>query len=110
MTAKELSEKLALTLAAGENGLGKQVDGCYIGDLLSLAMSRVESDNVWVTIQTNINVVAVSVLTDCACVVLCDGQEPDIQAKEKADVEGVPIFTTEKSAYQIAKELAMLGI
>ena len=109
MTVKELSEKLNLAVAAGENGLTNKISGCYIGDLLSLAMNRVAKGNVWITIQTNVNVIAVSVLTDGACVILCDGQEPDGQTAAKADLEDIPILLSEKSAYELAKELAELG-
>ncbi len=110
MTASELAKKLDLEVAAGMEGIEKEVGGCYIGDLLSLAMSKVEEKNIWVTIQTNVNVVAVMVLTDGGAVILCDGQMPDEQAKAKADSEGVPLLTTERSAYEVAKELASLGI
>ncbi len=110
MTANELKEKLGLEALAGEGGLSNTVSGCYIGDLLSLAMSKVQAENVWITIQTNINVVAVMVLTDGGCVIMCDGQKPDETARAKADSEDIPIFTTDKSAYELAKELATLGI
>jgi hypothetical protein len=41
----------------------REIKGCYIGDLLSLAMAKVEEDNVWITIQTNLNIVAVASFT-----------------------------------------------
>ena len=110
MTVKELSEKLSLEVCAGEGGLDREVSGCYIGDLLSLAMSRVQESNVWLTIQTNINIVAVSVLTEGACVVLCDGQTPDEAAAKKADFEEIPILSSEKTAYELACKLCALGV
>ncbi len=110
MTVKELLDKTGYTLAAGEGGLLNNVSGCYIGDLLSLAMSRVQSENVWITIQTNVNIVAVSVLAEGSCVILCDGQKPDDTAKSKGDLEDIPLITTDKSAYEVAKELISLGV
>lgn len=110
MTVKDLCGSLKLTLAAGGGGMDKEVSGCYIGDLLSLAMSRVQESNVWITIQTNINIVAVSVLTEAACVILCDGQKPDEAAVKKADAEDIPLLTSESSAYELACKLAELGI
>ncbi len=107
---KDIQEKLGLEIAAGANGMEKEVCGCYIGDLLSLAMSRVQESNVWITIQTNVNIVAVSVLTEGACVILCDGQKPDDAAKSKADLEDIPLLTSEKSAYELASLLAGLGV
>lgn len=110
MTVGELAKKLSLELCAGEGGLSREASGCYIGDLLSLAMSRVREANIWLTIQTNVNVVAVLVLTEGACAILCDGHKPDKIAADKADSEGIPVFSTEKSAYELACELCELGV
>lgn len=110
MKTAELAEKLELKLAAGADGTDREVSGCYIGDLMSLAMARVEENNVWITIQSNVNVVAVSSLTEAGCVILADGVEPDASAAEKANAEGIPIFTSDKSAYELAKLLGAMGI
>lgn len=107
---KDIIDALNLKVSAGAAGVDKEVSGCYIGDLLSLAMSSLKENNIWITIQTNVNIVAVSVLSEGACVILCDGQEPDDTAKKKADAEDVPILSTEKSAYEVASELTRLGI
>lgn len=69
----------ALDLKVVSKTTEKEVSGCYIGDLLSLAMSKVASGNVWITIQTNINVAAVASLTDAACVIIADGITPTRQ-------------------------------
>lgn len=110
MTVAELCKQLDLGVAAGEVGLDRTVDGCYIGDLLSLAMSHVDQDNVWITIQTNMNVVAVATLSEAGCVIIADGFSPDEAAAQKANAEEIPILTTSKSAYQLAAALADLGI
>lgn len=110
MNVRELADKLQLVSATGEGGYGNEVTGCYIGDLLSLAMARVKEGTVWVTIQTNINIAAVASLGDAACVIIADGFEPDENTAKKAEVEGITIFSTEMSAYEIAKGLAESGI
>ena len=45
----------------------REVSGCYIGDLLSWVMGRAQEDNAWITIMSNINVIAVASLADTAC-------------------------------------------
>lgn len=110
MKIKELAELIGAEIAAGNGGLDKEVSGCYIGDLMSLAMSKLSEDNVWITIQTNVNIVAISVLCESACVILCDGQKPDATACEKADIENVPLLLSEQGAYEIASQLSKLGI
>lgn len=110
MQVKELAKLIGAEIAAGEGGLEKEASGCYIGDLMSLAMSRLSENNVWITIQTNVNIVAISVLCESACVILCDGQKPDAAACERADTENVPLLFTELGAYEIAAQLSKLGI
>lgn len=110
LNVSELITKLNLTCAAGAEGLTAQINGCYIGDLMSLAMTGVHEDMIWITIQTNINVVAVASLADGACIIMPDGTMPDDNTKVKADELGIPILTTPKTAYETAKALAALGV
>ncbi len=110
MKVSELAEKLELKITAGKTGMNKEVSGCYIGDLMSLAMAKVEEGNVWITIQTNQNIVAVSALKEAACVILAEGSLPDEIAKTKAEDEEITIFTSDKSVYELAKGLGELGI
>ena len=48
MTVKELSEKCNFKAASMPDG-DREIDGCYIGDLLSWVMGRAEENNVWLT-------------------------------------------------------------
>lgn len=100
MNVGELAKKINGSLLSGDEN--RNLAGCYIGDLLSLCMSRVEADNIWITIQSNINIVAVASLTDAGCIVVCDGFEPDSDALNKAKDEEISIISTSMSAYEIA--------
>lgn len=65
MTVNELSaqaEFKALTMPDGE----REITGVYIGDLLSWVMGRAKADCAWITIMSNINIVAVASLADTA--------------------------------------------
>lgn len=110
LNVSDLIEKLNLTCAAGADGTDRQINGCYIGDLMSLAMTGVREDMVWITIQTNINVVAVASLADGACIIMPDGTAPDENTRAKANELGIPILTTPLTAYETAKALAALGV
>ena len=83
----------------------KEIKGCYIGDLLSLAMSKVEKDNVWVTIQSNINIVAVASLMEAGCIIICDGFSPDDGVVQRAQMQQVTILKTDLSAFETVKVL-----
>ncbi len=111
MTVKQLADKLGLKIYTGEDAAAeRQICGCFIGDLLSLAMSKTQSDNVWITIQTNVNIVAVASLTDCACVIVAEGFCPEENTLSTAEVQDVIVLGSELSVYDIAKKLAEFGI
>ena len=50
----------------------KEITGCYIGDLLSWVMGRANSGDMWITVMSNINIVAVATLSDASCIVLAE--------------------------------------
>lgn len=110
MTVAEIVKELDLRVYAGENLKEKAAKGCYIGDLLSLAMSKVEINNIWITIQTNVNIVAVASLTEAACIIIADGCVPDEKTIEKAKEQDIVILGGEISAYNAAVKLAGMGI
>lgn len=103
MIIKNLIEQTDFKILTGDSD--KEIKGCYIGDLLSLAMSKVQKDNVWVTIQSNINIIAVASLTEAGCIVICEGFEPDDGVLERAKNEGVTLLKSSMSAYEIANVL-----
>ena len=111
MTVKEIAEKLNLKyFTCEELAETKEASGCYIGDLLSFAMSKVEMNNVWITIQTNVNIVAVATLAEAACIILTDGCVPDKLAIDKATEQEMIILGGDITAYEAAAKLSQMGI
>ena len=106
MTTHQLKDKLALT----EFWLGeeKEVEAGYCGDLLSWAMSKAPKNSAWVTVMTNNNVAAVTVLCDVACVILAQGAKPDEQLKNRMMAENVCLFGSELDAFSIVLKLGEL--
>ncbi len=110
MTVNDVCRIIDAKPVCGE--LSKSFDGVYIGDLLSRAMSHVESDNLWVTIMSNVNVVAVATLTEPAAIILAEGVELQDDALDGARKNQITVISTELSAYEIAVKLhqAALGM
>ena len=107
MNVRELMDKTgleSLVLPDGE----KKINGGYAGDLLSWVMGRAEEGDAWVTIMSNINVVAVASLRDVACVILAENSDIDKETLEKAEAEGVNILRSEKSTFVLCAEIASL--
>ena len=105
MTVNELSSMAgmrAVTLPDGE----REINGVYIGDLLSWVMGRAKADDAWITIMSNINIVAVASLADVACIILAEGVELDSAVKETANAKGVNILTADMPAYETAMLLS----
>ena len=102
--AKELNLKV-LTECEYDD---REVTGGYVGDLLSWVMGRAASGNVWITIMSNINIVAVATLTDAACILLSEGVKPDEDVINKADAQGVVIMSSELSSYELSLKIGEL--
>ena len=106
MTIKQLVEYLELKPLTKDYDESRSLCGCYICDLLSYVMSHASKDNVWITVQTNINVVAVAALTEVGCVIVPEKIAVEDITIKKAQAEGVVIFSSSKTAYELAKQLS----
>ena len=102
MKLSVLAEKLGLKALTSGDLSEREVSGCYIGDLLSWVMGKAVSGDVWITIMNNINIVAVASLTDCACILLCEGVCVDKQIIDKANSQDIIILQSDKTAYELA--------
>ena len=107
MTVGELAKKLSLEPLSAPNA-EREVDGVYIGDLLSWVMGRAESGNVWITIMSNVNVIAVATLTDVACILLAEGVTLEKDLCQTAEQKGINVYSSSKTAYELAACLADL--
>lgn len=103
MTVKELSERIGLTVLCGNTD--REFTGVYTGDLLSWVMSRLTEDKIWITIMSNLNVIAVASLADAACVIFAEGVEPDPEALEAAKSKDVTLLQSKLDAYSLCVKI-----
>ena len=103
MTVNDLITRLDLEVLNLEDG-EREITGGYTGDLLSWVMSRAQSGDAWVTIMTNINVIAVASLTDVACVIIAENAEVAPEIIERAKGQGINLLRTEKTAWRVCSE------
>lgn len=82
-----------------------EVTGVYIGDLLSWVMGRSSAGNAWVTIMSNINILAVASLTEASVIILAEDVKLDKEAAETAEKKGINIFSTALTSYEAAVKL-----
>lgn len=110
MRLEELSRKLSLEVRTAAGKLGTEVTGGYAADLLSCVMAKAQAGNVWVTLQSHPNVVAVASLLNLAGVIVTEGMIPDATTVDKAEEEGIPILTTELTTFTVVGRLFELGV
>ena len=108
MTVNDIITKLNLSVLGGEQGLNKEVSGAYTCDLLSDVMGNVDDGNVWITLQTHKNVMAIASLRDLSAVILVKGLQADADMLEKANEEGIPVLSTKEKAFEISGKLFQL--
>lgn len=105
MTVNELAKACgfkSLTLPEGE----REINGGYVGDLLSWVMGRAKENDAWITIMSNVNVIAVATLSDVSCVIFAEGVVPDEELISLANDKGVNLLSSELAAYEIAVRIS----
>ena len=60
MRLGELAQRLDLKIETAGEHVDTEVSGGYASDLLSCVMAKAQPDNVWITLQSHPNVVAVA--------------------------------------------------
>ena len=84
----------------------REIRGCYIGDLLSWVMGRAQADNLWITIMSNVNTIAVASLADVSAVLLAENVTLEESIVQTAMQKGVNILSTPFPAYEAAVKLS----
>jgi len=106
MTVREIADSIGLEVLCGS--CDREVSGVYAGDLLSWVMSRLTEDKIWITIMSNVNVVAVASLADAACVILAESVVLDDDALAAAETKDVTVLTSHLDTYTLCREIALL--
>ena len=101
MTVNELKKVTDFTLL-NEGEMDKVITRPFCCDLLSVAMSKAPAGAAWVTIMGNTNALAVSSLTDCACIILAEGTSLDPNVLHKAKVQDITLFQTDLPIFEAA--------
>lgn len=104
MTVKQLADAFGFTPAALPDG-DREVTGVYMGDLLSWVMGRADAGDAWITIMSNLNIVAVASLADTACIILSEGVQPDEGVAALAEEKGINILLSSVSSFETSLKL-----
>ncbi len=105
MTVAQVAEKLGLKVFCGDQGMDQEVTGGYVSDLLSDVMGRADTGQVWITLQTHKNVMAIASLKDLAAVILVADNQPEADTARQSNEEGIPVLGTSLSTFEISGKL-----
>lgn len=105
MRITDIIKELDLKIISGKEGVSNEVTGGYVSDLLSDVMGHAKEGNIWITLQTHQNVVAIASLKDLAAVIIVKGFMPEADTIEKSNFENIPVLSTDMDTFTIAGRL-----
>jgi predicted transcriptional regulator len=105
MKISDIVAGLNLKVISGHNGLSNVVTGGYVSDLLSDVMGNAKEGQVWITLQTHQNIIAVGSLKDISAIIIVKGFVPEADTIEKSNIENIPLLSTEMDTFNIAGRL-----
>ncbi len=110
MQLKDVTEDLNLAVKTGKDQLEREVTGGYAGDLLSDVLANSRKGNVWVTLHTHANIVAVASAKELSGIIIVNGRIPEEETLRKAEEENIPIMISSLSTYNVVCRLYELGV
>ena len=110
MTIRELMPLIEAVNETDNADLDREVLCGYTCDLLSWVMGHGQEGMAWVTVQTHMNVIAVALLSDMACVIMPEDIEMEQESIEKAKAEGMCVLKSPLSGYEICGRMHEAGI
>jgi len=110
MNIRDLVEALPIDVLTGEDMLDRSVAGGYVADLLSCVMAGAAADNVWITLQTHANIVAVASLLGIAAIIVAEGAPVPQETLRKAQSQDMIVLSTPEPIYETVARLVELGV
>lgn len=109
-TLKHIAEELHLAVPTGKDLLPRTVTGGYAGDMLSDVLAHARKGDVWITLQTHANIVAVASTKELCGIIVVNGRTPEEATLRKAEQEHIPILVSPLSTYDVVCRLRELGV
>ena len=105
MKITDIITGLNLKVISGHNGLTNEITGGYVSDLLSDVMGNAKEGQVWITLQTHQNIIAVGSLKDLSAIIIVKGLVPEADTVEKSNIENIPVLSTELDTFNMTGRL-----
>lgn len=110
MKLTELIQQLDLSVLAGADFLEREVGGGYVSDMLSDVLTNASQDDVWVTVQRHLNIIAIAGMKEIAAIIIVNDRQPDEETLSQANTEKLAVLGTDMKAFEVVGKLYQLGI
>lgn len=110
MVLSEIVAKLQLDVRTDRAPLDRKVTGGYASDLMSDVLANANEGDLWITLQTHQNTVAVASMKGLAGIVLVNGRSPEEDTLARAQEERIPLMVSPLPAFELIGRLHGLGL
>ncbi len=101
MKLNDLINQPGISVLVAPENPEREITGIKCCDLLSWVMANGGEGDVWITVQTHMNVVAVAALLDMGCVIVPEGIDVEEATLDKAREQSVAVLAADTDAYGI---------
>ena len=110
MKIADILKSIKLDIISGNDLLDREVTGGYVSDMLSDVIAHARKGDIWVTLQTHLNIIPVASMKEVSGIIIVNGRQPDEETLKKAEAEKVPVLGTKMNSFQVVGKLYQLGI
>jgi hypothetical protein len=110
MKISDIISKLNLHVKSGSTLLAREITGGYVSDMLSDVIAHARRGNIWITLQTHLNIIPVASMKEIAGIIIVNSRHPDEDTLKKAEEEEIPLLGSDLTAFEIVGKLYQLGI
>jgi predicted transcriptional regulator len=108
ITITDIINELKPDVITGSEKLRKAVTGAYASDLLSDVMGKAREGEVWITMQTHPNILAVAALKELSAILIVNGGKPGKEMIDAAERESIVLLGTVEKAFTVCGKLYKL--
>ncbi len=90
--------------------VNREIESGYCCDLLSEVMGKAKENSIWITVHSNLNVIAVAAMLEIAVVVIAEGHSVNDEFLKKAEMKGISVLETNENSFELTGQLYNLGI
>lgn len=110
MKINEIAQLVRGKIVSRDTSDDREITSAYCCDMLSLVMKNAQADMALVTIQTNMNAVAVCVLMESPLIIITEGIHIEEKSLEKANDEDISVIETPLSSFEVCGLLYSSGL